>query len=297
MPEIARTYLHFPGDELASCVFGAVERDTQGVELSDRDRLNCYPATPMAAISWTFVGTFHQVASWQHDEPPTLGPPLPRLLFSGPQRQPTASWSPASVHSIIVGFYPEALGELLDARIDAYVDRVLPLEAVVPPDFFRACEAIYDGMEPVAPFARIQNMLEKYWRGQRPRNPAPLMRDWIRSLATRAAHSSAGRSMRQLQRFIKHRTGQSHRDLMLYARLEEAFIQRMENRQGAAVDLSALALDAGYSDQSHMGREFRRVTGLPPARLEELIANDEAFWYYRLVDGWVEANKPTCEGK
>lgn len=36
-------------------------------------------------------------------------------------------------------------------------------------------------------------------------------------------------------------------------------------------------------DQSHMGREVRRVTGLSPARLDDLMAHDEAFWFYRLM--------------
>lgn len=287
-----RASLHFPGDELAACVFGAVERDTRGIELADRERLNYYPATPMAAISWTFEGTLQKVESLEDGSAATLGPPLPRLLFSGPQRQPAASWSPGPVHALMVGFFPEALTEMFNLRIDAYFDQVLALEDVVPADFFRACEAVYDDMEPGAPFSAIHTLLDGYWRGRRSHNSVRMVGAWIRSLTTRAMHSSAGRSLRQFQRHVKLRTGQSHRDLMLYARLEEAFIRRMDNRQGTAINLTALALDAGYADQSHMSREFRRVTGLSPARLEELIAIDESFWYYRLLDGWVEANLP-----
>jgi len=45
----------------------------------------------------------------------------------------------------------------------------------------------------------------------------------------------------------------------------------------------AALTDAGFADQSHMGREVRRVTGLAPGRLDDLIASDEAFWFYRLI--------------
>lgn len=49
------------------------------------------------------------------------------------------------------------------------------------------------------------------------------------------------------------------------------------------VDLADLAVAAGYADQSHMGRNVRTLTGLSPGQLRLRIADDEAFWYYRLV--------------
>jgi AraC-like DNA-binding protein len=47
--------------------------------------------------------------------------------------------------------------------------------------------------------------------------------------------------------------------------------------------LAAVAAESGYSDQSHLGREVKRVTGLPPARFAERMKTDEAFWMYRLL--------------
>ena len=44
-----------------------------------------------------------------------------------------------------------------------------------------------------------------------------------------------------------------------------------------------LAGDAGYSDQSHMGRAVRRATGFSPARLNRMIESEESFWCYRLL--------------
>lgn len=57
----------------------------------------------------------------------------------------------------------------------------------------------------------------------------------------------------------------------------------------AADNLAALALSAGFSDQSHMGREVRRVTGIPPGRFRQLIDTEEAFWFYRLIEGQFRA--------
>lgn len=53
----------------------------------------------------------------------------------------------------------------------------------------------------------------------------------------------------------------------------------------APVDLAGLATEAGFADQSHLGREVRRVTGLSPRQLDALMRTDEAFWFYRLMKG------------
>lgn len=287
MPRRPHAQLHLPTGGLAACISGGIERDTRGVTLTDAHRFNYYPASPMGAISWTFAGTLHLVEERGPTSRPTLGPELPRLLFCGPQRRPSASWSPGAVHALMVGFYPEALGRLLGMRIESHMDEVLPLEAVAPPAVVQACEAVFAEENGAGPFACVEARLARLWQDQRGGGAMPTMNDWLRSLTTRAAHSTAGRGLRQFQRRVKNWTGQSHRDLQLYARVEDAFIRRADNRCGETLDLAGLALDAGFTDQSHMGREIRRVTGLSPARLEELIAADESFWYYRLIDGWV----------
>ncbi len=292
MPGSPTSRLHLPTRELGACISGGIERDTRGLALPDVQRFNYYPASPMAAISWTFAGTFHLVEERGPSASPTLSAELPRLLFCGPQRRPTASWSPGEVHALMVGFYPEALGRLLGVPIESYLDRILPLEEVASVEFVRACETVFADAQGRAPFGRIESLFTRLWEGSRPQEITPTMNDWIRSVTTRAVHSTAGRGLRQFQRRIKNWTGQSHRALQLYARVEDAFIRRAENRRGATLDLAALAQESGFADQSHMGREIRRVTGLSPARLEELMASDESFWYYRLVDGWVAANDP-----
>lgn len=261
-----------------------VERDTRGCSLSDAERFNYYPATPMAVISWIFEGTLHMVEEHRPSARPALGPPLPRLVFSGPQRCPSASWSPGPVHALSVGFYPEALSRLIGRPIEPWLDRNLPLEEVAPPPLLQACWAVLDagGDEP---FAMLETQFQPLWRGPGQASPAPYLGDWVRSVATRAAHSSAGRSLRQLQRRVRGWTGQSYRDLQLFIRAEAAFLRHLEARDGRSPDLAAIAADAGFADQSHMGREIRRVTGLSPVRLGERLEKDEAFWYYRLMAG------------
>jgi AraC-like DNA-binding protein len=101
-------------------------------------------------------------------------------------------------------------------------------------------------------------------------------------LANQATFTKAGRGVRQLQRLVRDWTGQSLRDLELFSRVEEAFA--LSQRSGSQINWMAdVAIDAGYSDQSHLGREVKRVTGFSPKLFSELVKTDEAFWMYRLL--------------
>ncbi len=277
-------HMHIPTPALGACVLAGVERDTRGCTLDAAERFNYYPATPIAVISWIFEGTLHFVEERGPSPRPTLGPALPRLIFSGPQRRPSASWSPGAVHALSVGIYPDALSRLIGRPMEPYLDQHLPLATVAPPALLSACQAVLDAGGD-APFASLEAHFQPLWREPGRASPAPYLGDWVRSIATRAAHTTAGRSLRQLQRRVRDWTGQSYRDLQLFIRVEEAFIRRIEAHDSCAPDLAAISADAGFADQSHMGREIRRVTGMSPARFGEHLANDEAFWYYRLVAG------------
>jgi AraC-like DNA-binding protein len=276
-----------------------VERDTRGCELSDLERFNYYPATPLASISWVFEGTLHLVDDTARfpSEPPgvALGAALPRMTFSGPQRRPTVSWSPGPVHALTVGFYPEGLARLLGRPIGPWLDRTVPLDEVAPAAMLAICDAVLYSDDP---FARLQEELEASWSVSVVTSPVPLLSNWVRGLATRAAHSGAGQGLRQWQRRVRDWTGHSQRDLQRFVRLEEAFIRRHACGGTGEPSLADVAADAGFADQSHMGREIRRATGMPPGRFGERLAHDQAFWYYRLIAGVLErAQLPSHQGQ
>jgi len=274
--------LHTPKPALGACILAGVERDTRGCSLTDAQRFNYFPVSPMVVISWVFEGDLHLVQDGAPGVAPRLGAPLPRLLFSGPHRRPSMSWSPGPLHALSVGFYPEALRRLMGLPVEPYLDCNLPLQAVAPAAFLQACQAVLDGGG-IHAFAQLQTQLQPLWDEPAQDSPVPYLGDWVRALATRAAHSSAGRSVRQLQRLVRDWTGQSQRDLQLFIRADTALQHYLAWQRGERRDLASVAADAGFADQSHMGRDLRRLTGLSPARLGALLATDEAFWYYRLI--------------
>lgn len=287
---LTRSLLQLPCPDLGGCIFAGIERDTRGTVLADDARFNYYPATPMVLISWIFAGSLHMVEGGSGEAPTRLGPALPALVFSGPQRRPVASWSPGPVHALSVAFFPEAIGRLLGQPVEPYIDRTLPLAELAPEALLQCCSSLLDGPAS-APFARLQALLRPFWAEAHANYGGPLLGSWVRSLAVRAAFSPAGCSVRQLQRRIKSWTGQNHRQLQLFARVEEAFARASQHRHAGALDLAGLACAAGFSDQSHMGRDVRRVTGLSPAQFEEQIARSEAFWFYRLIEGYISRSE------
>ena len=257
-----------------------MERDTRDVQLSDADRFNYYPATPFPSISWILDGQLYMVEGSGEDVP-TLGNPLPNLFFSGPTRSPSVSWSPGAVHALTVSFYPEALARLLDVTIEHCVSSVLPLEEVISGGRLDQLATMQLGRE-TNPFAQVQHQLNGLWDNE-PAQPASNVRNWLTLLATRAESTAGTNGRRSVQRLVKYWTGQSLRDLQLYARVENAISHGAQMSNKESLNFAAIATESGFSDQSHLGREVRRVTGLPPAKLNEMVEHSEAFWMYRLL--------------
>ena len=70
---------------------------------------------------------------------------------------------------------------------------------------------------------------------------ARFLGEWLRGLAGRAVLSGAGQGLRQVQRRIKAWTGQSHRDLQRYSRVEDAMARMSAHRRDGGIDWAGLA--------------------------------------------------------
>lgn len=276
-PSLNTARLYFPPPALARLFHIAVERDTRSVMLGATQRTNIYPASPLPSLSWILEGQLHMVSAEAHAPPPTLSKPLAPFVFSGPFRKPAASWSPGPIRAVMVSFYPDALARLWGIRLQDYVNTVVPAEQVLPAD---AMEALSTVAAAEAPIDALEAVLASLWSDTPASTQIAGVTDWLASLTPPAPLTRIGVGLRQIQRRIKSMTGQSRRDLELYARIETAFAYA--NRHGD--DLAAIAASTGYSDQSHLGREVKRVTGLSALQLRDRISRDEAFWLYRLLD-------------
>ncbi len=133
----------------------------------------------------------------------------------------------------------------------------------------------------------ITHSLEAAWQETRSANPdmarwagSNCVSDWARYATTNIALTGVGKSLRSMERRLKRRTLQSRQSIEFFAKLEGLHARSVANPDASPAEL---AVDAAFSDQSHMGRSVKRATGFSPKHLNARIAQDEAFWCYRLL--------------
>ena len=272
-----------PRPALAGCFFAGIERDTRHLTLTHQDRFNFFPAAPLCSVTLMIDGQGYLVAG--ETPTPETGQPLPRLSFSGPQSRPVISWNPGPIHALTIGFYPDAWRSLSGQEVTPHVNKTLPLEEVITGQLLLAFQKALSPLAPEARMIQLQDRLSALWQDHRPPGH-PLthhLSDWSHAIAQRAFTSRLGRSTRQVQRRIKSWTGLNHQQLRDLARNEALFARVRSTAQPDTLNLAQLADASGFSDQAHMGRHVRRLTGHSPARLNHRIAQDEAFWCYRLL--------------
>ncbi len=286
--------LWLPRPSLSACVRGTLVRSTLGHDLSDAQRINRFPASPLCSLSWWLAGRSESLVPMQPGTMPDLDnsrsePIAGRWVLAGPQTRPSTSWSPRPTHAMMVMFMPDALRLLTGLEPEALADRMVAAEALLSPDWLAMCQAVQDQADDAARMDCIESFLEPRWQACRPGPSAATQRygDWATHLAQRAALSAPGRSLRQLERRIKRWAGLPMRELRGFGKAEQAFFDAIAadaERGPGQVRWADVAAGAGFSDQSHLSRVTRRLTGYAPQALYDGIYHDEAFWAYRI---WV----------
>ncbi|AYN21387.1 helix-turn-helix domain-containing protein [Alcaligenes aquatilis] len=278
MSALSCARLHHPSRKTASIIHLGVERDTRALDLLPEQRLNFYPASPLVVLSWVFHGQLHMVQTPANGGAPVLSEALPSMLFAGPLRTPSISWSPGPVHAISIGLYPDAFKRVFGIEASDLMDLVLPMDQVLPA---ASCQTLGQvGTEDGPLFEQLEAAIHRCAHGSLATDGAATLNHWLTAFGLRMAATRTGTGLRQMQRQFKRWAGQSQRELQLYVRAERAFalVQQQENPVWSDV-----ALQAGYSDQSHFGREVKRISGFSPAQFAQRMKTDEAFWMYRLL--------------
>ena len=274
-------HLWLPPPALSACVRAAVMRSTLGHALDETQRFNHFPASPVCTISWFFSG----VAELAGAEPSAEGSALlPRIVVSGPQSRPLVSWNPGAVDGLMLMIYPDAFHAMTGMDPTGFIDRFAPAAEVLPAEWYRWCEAVLDCRGEQQRLERVEEFLAEQWYAFDRAHGTVVRRfeDWAQNLATRAAISGRGRSLRQIERRIKAWTGQPLRGLRTLGRAERAFFAAVMASDIARPDWTEVAGLAGYADQSHLCREVKRVTGFSPQDLHRRMHQDESLWVYRV---------------
>jgi AraC-like DNA-binding protein len=284
--------LWLPRAGLSACLRGAMVRSTVGYSLGEEQRINRFPATPLCSLSWWFQGGSEAMVADRPDTMPGLQSQREaypgRWVLAGPHTRPSSSYCAAPTHAMMVMFMPDALHLLTGLEPETLTDRLVDAQTILPPDWIAMCNAVQHQTDDAARIECLEAFLEPLWQACRPTQVLQAQRysDWALHLAQRAAMSAPGRSLRQLERRIKRWAGLPMRELRGFGKAEQAFFDTIaaDAAQGH-VKWADVAAGAGFSDQSHLCRVTRRITGYAPQALYEGIVGEEAFWAYRI---WVQ---------
>ena len=275
-PAYNLTRLIVPPFALASCVRAYVTRSTVEAPLAmPADRFNHFPATPLCSITWFIEGLAEVV------EPPTPFSPM-RAVFCGPQTRPMMTYNPGPVRIFMAMFYPQAMHALGGIDVPGWVDRWAPVEEVLGAAWQAMSDAVLAAPDDDARLTVIEAFLAPRWRATRSGGPTAIAGDWVRHLAWQAADSALGRGVRSVERRIKASAGQPLRKLLRMQRAEQSFFDAREKFLAGRVVWSDVAARGGYSDQAHLCREAREITGRSPAELARVLASEESYWIYRI---------------
>lgn len=290
-PTFAPVQTWLPPWGLSSCIRAVMVRNTVGLDLSVSARWAHYPVSPTCSLNGLFSGVADLLdagAACTDDAPRQR---VSGLTVTGPQTRPRTVYHEGQTHGVMVVFYPDAWHALTGITLASLTDQVLDAKNVLPRDLLQVSQRMFEpAVDDDGRVKRLFDDLMPIWKSR--------MRDirhdrwssyewsraltpWVESLALRASATGWGRSLRQSERRIKEWTGWPLRRLHGSVRGEAVFFSVMAALMSNRVDWVAIALDHGFSDQSHFIREIRRLTGFTPEALRHGILNEEAFWSYR----------------
>ncbi|TQN28487.1 AraC family transcriptional regulator [Haloactinospora alba] len=255
-----------------------VTEDARGIIAPEAGRarfdLRRYEPSPRVA---RFVDRYW-LARWN------LGEPYVQRVFSHPVVNVVVTPDGAAVHGVATGvtsrrlvgagwalgamFRPAGFRPLLGRPMSRVRDAAFPLTELCGPPGSETADAVAGEASPEGSVAALEELLDAYLPASH--HPAEDTAALVeRAAADPAAFrvetlaARAGVSVRQLQRRFADHVGVGPKAVLRRYRLYEV-AERV--RRGGRPDWPALASELGYSDQSHLTRDFTAVVGVSPQR-------------------------------
>lgn len=212
---------------------------------------------------------------------------MPAQVLMGPRSRALRVRSVGPSRFFVLMLLPDAFHALTGVEPGEHINRITSASEILGEGWQALIDSVRCAADDEERVRLVQGFLAPLWAEKRP--PASfqgrLLQDWSHALSLRAATSGFGRSLRQVERRIKRWTGQPLRDLKGLVRLETALLDTVLAIQQGDINWAELAVDSGFSDQAHLCRQVRLMTGFSPQELMQRVMSEEAFWFYRLWSG------------
>ena len=256
-----------------------IVRNTLGTNSSG---INHYPATPLCSVVWSLEGATLMASDAGNPEAQMFE--AGTVVFNGPQPRPWSTSNLGPAHFFIALFYPDAVHALTGLNMSAWVGKSVPALPVLGMPWQTLTTALIEAISDTDRAVLINSFLEERWKkvsaiANRPRG---LLAEWIRPLSGLAVSNGLAGSKRTAERRIKASAGLSLRTMKRMSRAEQAMMAARAEHDAGKISWSDVAAYTGYADQSHMTRDMRELTGLPPSALANLVENDDSYWLYNI---------------
>lgn len=285
---IARDRLLLAPPSLQGAFVSIITRDTRGLALGAAQRLSHFPSSPLVSLSWFKDIELGQFGSCE--ERPVWRPFGVSVIVSGSHSHSTVSWAPATGRVSTMSFTADVASLLLKLDVASVQDRSVSAYEVLGREYWPFLSAMLEAADEVATMQVIEEHLAPLWQAvqSRPTSSPSIQqigRYWVERLARQAHEWRGALSLRQVERRIKAQSGRSIREWQSLIKTESVFFAvREQIDSGQSINLAELALDEGFSDQAHLSRATKKVTGFSPTEFAQRYVEDESFWLYRL---WV----------
>ncbi|MFB7591237.1 helix-turn-helix domain-containing protein [Streptomyces sp. NPDC056169] len=192
-------------------------------------------------------------------------------VFYGTHARPKILRRQGAVEGVEISVLPWVARRLFDASMDDLADTVVDADAVVGRRLSFLAEAVSEASDWRTRFGILDRQLLRWTaRADSARHSAPaptVLRAWdliTGTAGTMPIHDVAARaqwSRRQLEIRFREQIGLTPKRLARGLRLDRAIALL-----SAGLSQADTASAAGFSDQPHLAREFRTLTGMPPGR-------------------------------
>ncbi|MFG6462050.1 helix-turn-helix domain-containing protein [Roseateles sp. DXS20W] len=201
---------------------------------------------------------------------------LPRAFVTGPFTAPLRTQAQAPLRSLSVVLQPWLLSHWFGLAPARMVNALQDLEDAALTDLL----ASVDQPERLAPA-----LLALATRGERFEKEAAEARRLIGAVSQCTTVSEAAAMARLSERhFMRKFEVLLGLNPVAWRRVKrfESALEQMANEPASKAQLGHIALDSGYSDQAHMTREFRAITGCTPSALRlGLSADAPGLWAFK----------------
>lgn len=197
---------------------------------------------------------------------PELGRVQDRFTISGQVNFPAHVSSNGAVDMIVAVFYPHTIGMFIGIPPSAFYNQEISGYDIGNISLNNLADAIFGCSDSVEAIGLLEGwLMNRVIKTVNNDRIEAVVRVILKSPAM-GVSSLAGIACvceKQLERIFRYYVGMNPKEYCCIARFQKA----LRMMQLGALDYAGIAYSAGYSDQSHFIRDFRRYSGFSPRQL------------------------------